>query len=159
MSLKEPRQKMSKSHSDPKSRILITDSADEIRAKIKEALTDSTEGISYSPDMRPGVSNLLEIFKHARNSQLLCDELARDFSGVSMRGFKDAVSQAVISCLSGIREKYLDLMDPGSRIIDEALDAGHAQASKLAAATMRRVRQKVGIPRLGKRFDHEGKPG
>ena len=50
MSLQEPHLKMSKSDTDPRSRILITDSADEIHRKIMSALTDSTNSVSYDPE-------------------------------------------------------------------------------------------------------------
>merc|ERR1711939_634674 len=63
MSLKRPTQKMSKSDADPKSRILITDTREEIHAKVKGAITDSEPGISFDPEKRPGVSNLIEILR------------------------------------------------------------------------------------------------
>ena len=43
----EPTKKMSKSDPKPKSRIMITDSKEQIHAKLKTALTDSIEGVSY----------------------------------------------------------------------------------------------------------------
>ena len=46
MSFSKPSSKMSKSDQNPKSRILLTDSEEAIRGKIKSAVTDSVEGIS-----------------------------------------------------------------------------------------------------------------
>ena len=64
MSLTEPTTKMSKSHSNPESRILLTDSDSEIQSKIKSAVTDSDYSISYDPEKRPGISNLIDILYH-----------------------------------------------------------------------------------------------
>lgn len=52
---------MSKSAPDASSRILLTDSDDDIARKIKRAVTDSEARIAYDPQSRPGVSNLLAI--------------------------------------------------------------------------------------------------
>ena len=65
-SLKDPTQKMSKSDDDPRSRILLSDSNEAIAAKIRHALTDSVGDISYDPQKRPGVSNLIDICSMCR---------------------------------------------------------------------------------------------
>jgi hypothetical protein len=145
MSLKEPQLKMSKSHPDPKSRILITDTEEDIHAKIKEALTDSEPGITYDPKTRPGVSNLLEILKHTTQSPNSCEELAHDLSGLTMRQLKEHVSQAVVKCLSGIRESYLELMLPTNKTIAMAREAGRLKAAGRASTTMKTVREHVGL--------------
>ena len=145
MSLKEPRLNMSKSHPDPKSRILITDTEEDIYAKIKEALTDSEPGITYDPKTRPGVSNLLEILKHTTQSPSSCEELAHDLSGLTMRQLKEHVSQAVVKCLSGIREWYFELMLPTNKTIAMAREAGRLKAAGRAGTTMKTVREHVGL--------------
>jgi tryptophanyl-tRNA synthetase len=145
MSLKEPQLKMSKSHADPKSRILITDTEDDIKTKIKEALTDSESGITYDPKGRPGVSNLLEILKHTTESSSSCEELAKDMSSLTMRQLKDHVSQAVVKCLSGIRESYHELMLPSNNAITLARQRGRLFASARAGYTMKLVREHIGM--------------
>ena len=71
MSLQDPLKKMSKSQGNEASRILITDEADVIRQKIKSAKTDSEPGpITYTPDTRPGVSNLIDIYRYTSQSEL-----------------------------------------------------------------------------------------
>ena len=57
MSLRNPLQKMSKSDNQELSRINLTDSSDEIRNKVRKAVTDSTGRITYDQTTRPGVSN------------------------------------------------------------------------------------------------------
>ena len=145
MSLKEPQLKMSKSHADPKSRILITDSEEEVHGKIRDALTDSELGITYDPKRRPGVSNLLEILKHTTQSSSSCEELANDLSSLTMRQLKDHVSQAIVKCLGGIRESYLELMLPSNSSISIARHIGTIKATARSSSTMSRIRKCIGL--------------
>ncbi|RQM06458.1 hypothetical protein DH86_00002299, partial [Scytalidium sp. 3C] len=69
MSLQDPQQKMSKSHADVRSRILITDTPEDIHRKIMAALTDSTNSVSYEPETRPGVANLLHLLSYFDGDQ------------------------------------------------------------------------------------------
>ena len=52
---------MSKSDPDTKSCIYLTDSSDVIAAKVKACVTDSTKELSFCPESRPGVANLMVI--------------------------------------------------------------------------------------------------
>jgi tryptophanyl-tRNA synthetase len=61
---------MSKSDGNIRSRIDIIDTPDQIMEKIKKSHTDMIDGISYDPDNRPGVSNLLDI---QEKQQILID--------------------------------------------------------------------------------------
>lgn len=60
-SLRDPSKKMSKSEQDPKSRIEITDTCDDILEKCKKAVTDFISEVTFDPENRPGVSNLITI--------------------------------------------------------------------------------------------------
>lgn len=60
-SLRDPTKKMSKSNPDPKSRLDILDEPDVLRMKVKKAVTDCTPKVTYEPEKRPGVSNLVII--------------------------------------------------------------------------------------------------
>lgn len=60
-SLRDPSKKMSKSDPDSKSRIMLTDTPDQLLDKVKKALTDFTSAVTYDPIERPGVANLLTI--------------------------------------------------------------------------------------------------
>lgn len=62
---------MSKSAADSRSRILLSDSRDEIASKIRKAVTDSEGHISYDPAGRPGVSNLLRILYECKRISAL----------------------------------------------------------------------------------------
>ncbi|KAK9888837.1 hypothetical protein WA026_001062 [Henosepilachna vigintioctopunctata] len=76
-SLRDPAKKMSKSDPDPKSRISLLDKPEEVIIKIKKAVTDFTSEISYDPEHRPGVSNLLSIhsFMSSKSIDVICKEV------------------------------------------------------------------------------------
>ena len=148
MSLVRPHLKMSKSHADPKSRITITDSREEIHKKVKSALTDSVPGISYDPVERPGVSNLIDILCHLQDDeqQVSPQEIARDCDGLSMRSFKERVADCVDRHLASIRDAYFALTAGSERgRLEEALALGNLKASQSASRTMEIVRHALGL--------------
>ena len=52
---------MSKSCPDPKSRLELIDDPKVLLNKVKKAVTDFTSEVTYDPENRPGVSNLIKI--------------------------------------------------------------------------------------------------
>ena len=146
MSLKSPLQKMSKSHEDPLSRIILTDSPDEIRKKVKHALTDSISGISYNSVQRPGVANLLEILSCFDKEEQSCESLAKEHQRLTLRGFKDLVSDSIIDNLSLIRIKYQRLTKSDQMgTLKSISQAGAHEARLNAEKTMLRVREAIGL--------------
>ncbi|KAM5362725.1 hypothetical protein ACJZ2D_012387 [Fusarium nematophilum] len=145
MSLTDPTSKMSKSHKSERSRILITDSPQDIKAKIASAKTDSIPGISYDPAARPGISNLLDILSIFDPDARTAGQLAEAYSDISPKQLKEMVSDAVVGGMDGIRDRYLELVGKG----DEHLDAVEAEGARKARAsaeeTMQIVRDAVGL--------------
>lgn len=145
MSLKRPTQKMSKSDQDPKSQILITDTEEEIHAKIRGAVTDSEPGISYDPEKRPGVSNLIEILHHLRKDNLSFSLIANDNENVGMRAFKEEVANAIVKELRGTRERFMEYMRPEDPRLYEEIRVGARKARIQAGKTLDDVRQAIGL--------------
>ncbi|KAL1960017.1 hypothetical protein VTO42DRAFT_685 [Malbranchea cinnamomea] len=163
MSLKQPKAKMSKSDADPRSRILLTDTAEVIRSKILGALTDSISPlITYDPVQRPGVANLIEILAHvsqqpdagSASRAGVGAEAGEEFAAVAaqhenvgLRAFKEHVAEKLVAHLAPIRERYLQLMSDEKRTaeLDEIAWHGAQKARENAAETMSRVREAVGI--------------
>lgn len=146
MSLKEPNLKMSKSHEDPRSRILITDSPDDVRKKIRLALTDSSSELSYDPAGRPGVANLLKIMQHLDDRGRSSHELAQDFGTLSMRDFKQKVADKISETLSGIRTRYDQIIDcDDGRYLDHVAAIGAKKALISAGETMEIVHEIIGL--------------
>ena len=146
MSLTDPKLKMSKSHPNERSRILLTDSEDIIRDKIRTAITDSESNITYDPGRRPGVSNLLEILYYteagARYETL--EDLALDTDGLTFRVFKERVADSVEASIRPIRERYKQLMGNEQALRDAAAE-GAEKARKSATMTLGQVKEAVGL--------------
>lgn len=146
MSLKDPAMKMSKSHQDPRSRILLTDTHEEIASKIKLAVTDSLPLISYNPQNRPGISNLIEIIHHVEGGRTTCEDLAREFESLSKQNFKALVSDRISSSLFRVREDYQRILNTdGGRYLDAVAAQGAVKAKASAEETMALVRDAVGL--------------
>lgn len=146
MSLVDPSLKMSKSHPLLKSRILLTDSDSDIKAKIKSAVTDSEYRFSYDPEKRPGVSNLFEILYHIRDRAGAgsMEDLATTMEGLKMPAFKEKVASEVQSSLKPIRERYEQIMaDP--KMLDDVARDGAERAGRNAARTLKKVKRAVGL--------------
>ncbi|ROW12338.1 hypothetical protein VMCG_00612 [Cytospora schulzeri] len=149
MSLTEPTKKMSKSDANPASRILITDEPASMRKKVMRSLTDlQSDRVTYEPDTRPGVSNLLEILSILSGEGTTPEEAAEGFAGVQhpLKALKEKTAEAVVRSMGDIRERYLELLDrDGGRWLDDIEAQGAEKARASAEVTMKRVRQAVGL--------------
>ncbi len=146
MSLTEPGRKMSKSDGNPRSMILLSDGAEDIAKKFRVALTDSIDGISYEPERRPGIANLIDILSFLDPVGQTPGDIARDCKDMSLRVLKEKVATSVNDHLMPIREKYEWLLgEKDGRALDEIASQGAAKASKSAEDTMRLVRDAVGL--------------
>ncbi|KGO59225.1 Ribosomal protein S10 [Penicillium expansum] len=143
MSLKEPTSKMSKSHADEKSRIILTDSPAEIRKKVKVALTDSESSITYDPTRRPGVSNLIEILSHLEG--VSCEDIAADFHNASLRSLKEHVADRIAYHLQEIRDRYITIMEDKTGYLESVAEEGAAAARANSRVTMQQIRDAIGL--------------
>lgn len=109
MSLVDPMSKMSKSDPNEKSRVLILDSPDVVRKKIKSAVTDSDPEVRFDPKNKPGISNLLEIMASCTDRSI--DALVEEYATGGYGKFKEAVAEAVIAELAPIRSAFRNLED------------------------------------------------
>lgn len=151
MSLKEPRLKMSKSHQDFRSRININDDPEVIGDKIRLALTDSTTGVSYDPEHRPGVSNLLVIMSHLDEQGRTAEELARTCNSMSMRQFKAIVTRAISEGLASTRDNYNRIMNNDeTHYLDDIAMEGSSKARRQADKTMATARRAIGLERAAR---------
>ncbi|KAF2666301.1 tryptophan-tRNA ligase [Microthyrium microscopicum] len=146
MSLSKPAdKKMSKSDTNYKSRILITDSREEIQRKVKTAVTDSIDGITFDPINRPGIANLVTIMQYLLEDELITpEELVKDIPTKS--ALKDRVTDVIDAHIEPIRERFNKLMSPDDRdyLIDVA-EEGAEMAITSAEETMKKVRDAIGF--------------
>lgn len=146
MSLLDPQLKMSKSHPDPRSRILITDSPEDILKKINSARTDMIDTVSYDPEHRPGVANLLHLLSYFDPDGRSPAELGTTHEGTKLGAFKKEAAQVISSNLAPIRKRWHEVMreDDGA-YIDYVERIGAKKARESADATMAIVREAIGL--------------
>ncbi|KAH8653660.1 tryptophanyl-tRNA synthetase [Xylariales sp. PMI_506] len=146
MSLQNPEKKMSKSSPNNRSRILITQTADAVRAKIRGAVTDTTNSVTYDREARPGVANLLEIWHQCDPARRSPEQLAAELHGAGLGDLKQHVAAAVVAELEGVRARYQEaLQRKGGRWLLEIAELGAEKARASAEETMRMVRDVVGL--------------
>ncbi|XP_032238170.1 tryptophan--tRNA ligase, mitochondrial isoform X2 [Nematostella vectensis] len=144
MSLRDPTKKMSKSDPVPSSRIELTDTADQIAAKIRRAVTDSEPYICYDPGTRPGLSNLIRVYAALSNESPEAISVRYQDTEHSKARFKQQLTDLVIHTLQPIRENIQSLSkDPG--LVSNVLETGAEKARLLAEETLVQVRRAVGL--------------
>ncbi len=140
MDLQEPTRKMSKSIESPQGTVLILDEPDDIRRKIRRAVTDAGTEVSYEPAVKPGVSNLLALLAACTGESP--ERLAEDYDRYG--ALKDAVADAVVETLQPVRARYRELAaDPAA--VEELLEKGASKATAVASVTLGRARAAMGL--------------
>lgn len=141
MSLQEPAKKMSKSDTNQKSFILVTESPDSIVKKIKSAVTDSEASVYYSKE-KPGVSNLMEIYSACTGKSF--DDITDEFAGKGYGDFKAAVAEAVVEELRPLQTEYARLIRDKA-YLTECAAKGAEKASRIADRTVKKCMKKIGF--------------
>jgi tryptophanyl-tRNA synthetase len=132
--------KMSKSRGNT---IALGDDEDRTAALLRRAKRYSERTITYDPDRRPEVSNLLLIAAlcTGRDPVAIADELGGR-GGAALKAF---VTEAVNEELRPLRRRRRELAtDPGHLM--EVLADGNARANAIADDTLRRVREAMDMP-------------
>ena len=141
MSLRDGTKKMSKSDESDKSRINLSDNADQIAEKFRKAKTDSYDHISYDPDTRPDVSNLISIYSALSGKSV--DDVVASYSGKGFFEFKSDLADVAVSVLSPISFKYHDYLR-NEDYLRAVLKQGAIKAEPVAANTLQRVKDLLG---------------
>jgi tryptophanyl-tRNA synthetase len=141
LDLQDPTAKMSKSLG-PAGTINLLDDADTLSRKIKRAVTDTGSDVSFDPEDKPGVSNLLTILAAITDRDV--DDVVGDFSGSGYGALKAAVADAVIAFAEPFAKRTEELLgDPGE--LDRIFARGADRARELAAPTLALVYERVGF--------------
>jgi tryptophanyl-tRNA synthetase len=143
MSLRDGREKMSKSAPSDYSRINLTDSDDEIFFKIARAKTDSIPGLTYDPENRPEVANLIRIYAAA--SGVTPSQVEAEYEGAGASAFKHALTDRLVADVAPIRDGIRRLYDDGRAHLLAVLREGEGKAREVAGRTLREVKEAVGL--------------
>jgi len=142
MDLQDPTQKMSKSQSSDLGMINLLDEPGRNAKKIKSAVTDNETVVRYDPEAKPGVSNLLTI--HSVLSGTPIPALEDHFAGKLYGHLKTETAEVLVEAIRPFRTRTLDLLnDPAE--LDRLLASGAERAQRVAARTVARVYDKVGL--------------
>ena len=142
MSLTDGRNKMSKSDPNENSRISLLDSPELIAKKIKRAKTDPVIGLQFNNKDRPEADNLLRIYS------ILCghgqEAAAKECAEMGWGSFKPLLTDATISSLKPIQERYFELMKDESEL-QRIIKDGRKKANKIAQSTLNKLRDALGF--------------
>ena len=115
---------------------------DDIRRKLRRAVTDSDGEIRVDAENKPGVTNLITIC--AAMSNRTPEQVCQDLAGQGYGALKDAAAEAVIATLAPIQAEHKRIMADKAYIADVLKD-GAERASVIAFKTLRKVYKKVGL--------------
>ncbi len=141
MNLQEPTKKMSKSDENEKATIFLADSNDEIRNKIKRAVTDSGSEVIITDD-KPGVKNLAMLYQVATGKSF--EAIEAEFAGKGYGDFKSTVADAVAEFINPIRTRYEEI-SKDKQYLESVLKKGAENARRRAFSTLRKVYKKLGF--------------
>lgn len=131
--------KMSKSRGNT---IELRMDADETAKLIRRAVTDSQRFITYDPQNRPEVANLLLLTALATGGKP--EEIAEEIGNGGAGMLKSMLTEALNEHLAPIRERRRQLQD-NRDYLDTVLKAGIAKAREQAQETLREVHRALDI--------------
>ncbi|MFC0674141.1 tryptophan--tRNA ligase [Brachybacterium hainanense] len=131
--------KMSKSLGNT---VMLRMSADETVTKIKKAKTDSERRITFDPEARPEVANLLMIA--GLSTGRAPEEIAEEIGDKGAGTLKMLTAEALNEHLAPIRARRAEIERDPDRLW-EILRAGNARAGEVAEQTLAQVREAMGM--------------
>jgi tryptophanyl-tRNA synthetase len=141
MGLDDPARKMSKSAGSENSYIAVMDPPDAIRRKVKRAVTDSGTEVRGGPD-KPALTNLLDIYG-ALSGELVAD-IEKRYEGRGYADFKADLGDVVVDAMAPIQARIKEL-EADKAFTLEVLRSGAERAEAIAARTLAKVRERVGL--------------
>lgn len=143
MDLQTPDKKMSKSSESEKGVIRLLDDVNKARKKIMSATTDSEMTIKYDPVNKPGISNLINIYRSLTNKSI--KEVEEEFIDSNYGTFKTKVADEVVSLLTNIQSKYNEILN--SDYLDEILDEGAKINIEITKKYYEKMKKLIGLGR------------
>ncbi|PJC47888.1 MAG: tryptophan--tRNA ligase [Parcubacteria group bacterium CG_4_9_14_0_2_um_filter_35_11] len=141
MGLDNPLKKMSKSAKSSLNYIAIDDSPQQIREKIKKAVTDSGKEIKKTPQ-KPAISNLLNIYSLSSGKEI--STIEDEFKNSGYKEFKEKLALVLIEFLLPLQKKVRKI-EKDQKYIKKVLAEGRRKAQEIAKDTIKEVKEKVGL--------------
>ncbi len=141
MALDDPTSKMSKSAENIHSRISLLDDDAKIKKSIMRATTDSDGEIRFDPENKPGVSNLMNIYR-ASSGQTM-DDIQAEYAGKGYGDFKKDLVGIVQEAVAPIKKNFNEIRE--TQELKNILRDGAEKAGAIAEKTMKRVKENFGL--------------
>jgi tryptophanyl-tRNA synthetase len=140
MDLSDPGVKMGKTNASGAGVLFLLDPPEVLRRKVMRAVTDGGREVRHDPVGQPGVANLLDILAGCvEDDPAALAGLFRSYGEL-----KEAVADCVVATIGPIQGRYADLRaQPGA--VEDILRDGARRARQKAQATVRRVRDRLGL--------------
>ena len=144
MSLRDGSKKMSKSDPSDYSRIMLTDTAENITQKIKKAKTDPEPLPQDKTGLakRPEAENLISIFASLQDTSI--ESVIKDYAGKEFSTFKKDLADLSVSKLEPITSEMNKLMNDVS-YIDSILKQGQDNAIAVAEPVLQKTKEIIGF--------------
>ena len=144
MSLRDGTKKMSKSDTSSYSRILMTDTNDDIKNKIKKSKTDSFKMPSDESSLvdRPEISNLINIFSAASGQSK--NNVIEEFSEREISEFKSELTDVLIDLIEPISGEIKRLIID-QRFLNEVLQKGSERAKSISTMNISELHNLMGL--------------
>ena len=144
MSLRDGTKKMSKSDISEYSRILMTDSNEQIAQKIKKAKTDSMKMPASYDELgtRPEINNLLTIFSSCVNRDK--NDIINEYASKEISAFKKDLIDCITSIVKPISDETNHLLKDKSHL-DKILSDGAEKSRVIAQKTIFEVSKIIGM--------------
>lgn len=140
-SLTDPTKKMSKSSTNEKSKISLSDDPKAATKKIMSATTDNEGIIQYDMINQPGIGNLLQIEALFSNREL--QDVINEYQGKTRYGeLKAKVAETVSNFLADFQAKVASISDEQ---VEEILARGETFANEVANEKLYQVQRAVGV--------------
>nr|WP_040634280.1 tryptophan--tRNA ligase [Mobilicoccus pelagius] len=138
--LQNPTAKMSKT--SPTGTIDLLADPKVTAKRVRSAVTDTGREIRFDEAEKPGVSNLLSIYSALDGRSI--EQLESDYDGKGYGDLKKDLAEVVVGVVGPIRERATELLsDPAE--LDRILAEGAERVRPIAAATLARVYDRVGL--------------
>ena len=144
MSLRNGKNKMSKSDESDYSRINITDTKDLINLKIQKAKTDPYPLPSEKKELenRPEAENLLGIYSALKDEKF--DDVMKEMSGKDFSSFKKLLSELTIDKIEPISKKMNDYLK-NKDYLKKILEEGKKKASDISSKNLLEIKKTIGL--------------
>ena len=130
--------KMSKSRGNA---LLLSATEDETAAFVRRCVTDAERHVTYEPDRRPGVANLLTLTSLCTDGSP--ETIAEEVGAQGAGALKALVTEALVEHLRPVRAHRAALAASGFDPLT-VLERGNARAGEIAEATLDDVRELMG---------------